>query len=405
MKRIILIAIIFFSIGLASLGALLGSPYYFYNKIVSENYRSKWYFLENFDRKFVNPDGKIEAPAPDLGNEDLWKTFHFKDTLVPLPVRNPFYYVAPIAEYDKEKDVSRLGLTIYGTGYREISKLYFVSNMFMSGAVRSQELFKLPLSRKIIQSVPSDKVWRDIFKKPLSNWNIPFSEMIYNLYLLQLRTTLLPRELVSFGALNDNTGVARLKSKNKDYITELVMTKSRGIVYSYLIITEKNNGESDLLRYKFLRDIGFRPGSESLAGIIYKEFKALPYKRKVDHEGMMYLLSAWSHQMDNEEYLKEMILYLERGEDNQRQLKPLYQFANEKYDKTFTRRLVRDVELDSEMRLKRDIELEEKEDLRKLKNRNISAGEAPLTEDQKIKNRIEEAKRSKRIKPDRMIID
>ena len=398
-------SLVFCAVLIGALGVVLASPYYFYHKIVSENYRSKWYFLEDYQDEIVTPSQALQLKEPRINNEELWKNFHFKDTMVPLPVRHPLYYTAAVLDYNKERKSTKLGVAVYGTGYREISRLYFVNNMIMANESGSQELFRLPLVKKIIKEASAEQIWRDIFKKDLSSWNIPFSEMVYNLYVLQLRSKLLPKGMINFSALDDNTGVVRLDSANKDYITELVMTRSRGVVYSYIIVTEKNNSESEVLRYKFLRDIRFRPGSEALAGIVYKEFKALTYERQVDHEGMLYLLSAWSHQMANKEFLKEMIFYLERGEDNEKQLKPLYTYGARRYGKVFSRKRVDGVDITGHMQLQRDIELEDRKELERIKASETSAEPAPLTKEQKVRNKIQEAKRSKSIKKNRMILD
>jgi len=404
MKKILLTLCLLTAIILAAAAAVFASPYYFYNEVITGKHRSHWYHISDFNPLYITPKG-VELETPNLGNEDLWTNFHFKDTVVPLPVRNPFYYVAPVVNYDKESDKTKLGLAVYGTGYREISKLFFVSNMMMGAETRSQELFKLPLVRNIIKNKSSEQVWHDLFTKSLSDWNIPFSEMAYNLYLLQLRNKLLPKDIISFGALDKNTGVARLASRNKDYITELVMTRSRGIVYSYLILTEKDNNDSKVLRYKFLRDIKFRPGSKSLSKIVYKEFKALPYKRKVDHEGMLYLLSSWSHQIDNKELLKEMILWLERGDENQKQLRPLYTYASQKYGEVFAKKLVDGLELDPEIMLKRNIELERSREIKELKEAKVEIAPKPLSAKELYQERIKRAKKSKSSKSDRMIMD
>lgn len=383
----------------------MGSPYYFYNKVITENFRSNWYFLEDYRPNLINPTQNINLQVPDLGNEDLWGNFHFRDIVIPLPTRNPLYYVAPIVNFDEARNHTRLGVTIYGTGYREISKLYFVNNMVMESEIRSQEIFKLPLVEKAIKESTDAQTWKDIFSKDISDWNIPFSDMAKNLYLLQLRSKLFPTNTLSFGALDSSTGIVTLESKNKDYITELVMTRKRGVVYSYVIVTEKENNESKLLRYKFLRDIKFRPGSESLAGIIYKEFKALPYKRKIEHEGMLYLLSAWSHNSDMKEYLREMIFYLERGEENQKQLEPLYAYSAKRYGKIFTQRDIKDLNLDPEMLLKRNIELEERRELEAISRKDNTPPRRSLSQEERNQERIKEAKKNIQIKRNRMIID
>jgi hypothetical protein len=56
--------------------------------------------------------------------------------------------------------------------------------------------------------------------------------------------------------------------------------------------------------------------------------------------------------------LKEMIYFLERGPKNGPQLKPLYRFVYDRYQKTFTTRDVGLEEDEPEIRLQRQIELE-----------------------------------------------
>ncbi|MBJ00195.1 MAG: hypothetical protein CME67_03105 [Halobacteriovoraceae bacterium] len=404
MKKIIIVTTLFFSVFIAAGAFVFALPYYMYNKTIKGGYKSSWYHVDDFSPIMLSPN-KVDLEVPNIGNEDLWQKFQLKDTYVPLPVKNPFYYVAPILDYDENNKRTRLGLTVYGTGLREISKIFFVSNAVMNSELRSQELFKLPVVARILKNKSSEQVWKDMFSKQIGEWNIPFSEMAYNLYILQLRLKLFPNSIMSFGSLNETTGIIKLPSKNKDYITELVMTRTRGVVYSYLIMTEKNNRDSNVLRYKFLQDIEFRPGSKSLASIIYKEFKALPFKKKVDHEGMFYLMSAFSHDLENRKYLKQMIYWLERGEDNQKQLKALYEFASKKYGKVFTNRLVEGLEVDPEILLQRNIELENAREIKKIKNRKVETEVRSLSQEEIYKERVESSKKNKRISPNRMIMD
>ena len=51
---------------------------------------------------------------------------------------------------------------------------------------------------------------------------------------------------------------------------------------------------------------------------------------------MILLMSAWSHHQDDKSFLKEMIQRLERGDDNQEQLRALYRYALERYKQTFS---------------------------------------------------------------------
>ena len=51
---------------------------------------------------------------------------------------------------------------------------------------------------------------------------------------------------------------------------------------------------------------------------------------------MLYLFAAWTHQMDDKKFLKEMIQFLERGREHKNQLKPLYKYSFERYGTSFS---------------------------------------------------------------------
>src|SRR5690606_31401139 len=145
---------------------------------------------------------------------------------------------------------------------------------------------------------------------------------------------------------------------DKDYKKELIMRNDNGSIYSFVLRTEINKKESMLLRAKFLQQISFVPNDRAMAKFLYTEFKHLNFSRQVDQEGMLYLYSAWTQDMENLDLLKEAIFFLERGRDNTLQLRPLYFFALKHYGKTFTtRRLFNDHE-DPALVLQRKIEIE-----------------------------------------------
>lgn len=404
MKRLILL----FLYGISGLvlvsGLLLVSPYYFYNKIINQQHSSEWFNLNSFSPTLLNPNPKITLKEPNLGNDDLWRSFHIKDTFIPLPYKNPFYFIAPILKYDPIKKFTNFGVSVYGTSDLEISKVFFVNNRVIPSVIRSQNIFKLPLATDILKSIPFEKIWKDVFSLNLNVWEVPYSELLYRLYILQLRTVILPEKFKTFSLLNDDTGVVELFSTDKDYKSELILTKQRGLIYSFLIVTDLNNNESQVLRYKYLKEISFRPSSEALSGIIYKEFKALEYKYQVGQIGMMYLLSAYSHSMDVA-YLKEMIKYLERGEKNQTSLKRLYEYAQKRYGETFANSIIKGVELEDELSLKRNIEIEDRERLRQLSEKAKKVEATQKSEEELFNDRIEKAKTNKKIRENRMIID
>lgn len=406
MKKLLAFFIIFSSLLIFGAGALFVSPYYFYSKILNNNFYSDWYSLTNFKEEYLRPQGELSIEESTLGNGNLWKQFHLIDVLIPLPVRNPFYYASPVLKYIPGEKRTEIGLKIYDNNEREISKLYFMQNKLFPSDLNGQKLFQLPIVKKHLKSISQEKIWKDLFTKKLGEWNIPFDDMAYNLYLLHLRAKLLPDKFLSFGFVkNTKTAVIELESKNKDYITELILTKSRGVIYSFVLISERENEESQQIRYKLLKETQFQGGSIHLSKIIYREFKALSYDRQIDQEGMLYLLSAWTHNPKNKDFLKEMIFYLERGQRTQRQLESLYKYAYSRYGKTFTTKDVAGVIINKNLRLQQNLELEKNANEEKLNNQVIKIEPKKLTKEEEVQLMLKKAKRNKKSQSKRMIID
>lgn len=374
---------------------LLVSPYYFYSRVLNGKSYAGWYEQPSFDEKWLEP---VEYPALTSAgdvNANLWQHFHMGDVVIPLPVRNPFYEVQPILNARASVD-GLFGLSFYSADKREISKVFFIKNIQFFNQINSQGLFKLPLIRKEILNYEQDDLWNKIFTKKLDSWNISFSEMIENLYILQLRKALLPSNFKRFGLMKGSEyALLDVESENLDFDSEYVFTRNQGIIYSMVLYTRKGNIEAEKVRYKLLSDFRFRPTSRSLAHIIHKEFTSLPYQVRTDQAGMLYLLSAWSHDPARN-YIREMIEFLERGEGNELQLSPLYDYAYEKYGMTYTRRDSKSGR--GEVHLRRKIEIErrrEEERIRRsLENKKVE--EPRLTREEELEKTLRDAKKTKR---------
>ncbi len=407
MKNFILALTFLLVLAISGAAIIFVSPYYYYNKILNNDYDSKWYSLPDFKKSYLLPGELIAGDSKELGNADLWQKFHFMDVVIPMPVKNPFFYVSPVLSYDEQSRSTSFGLRLHSESNRDISKLYFLKNRLFPNVIKSQELFKLPLIQKELKSFSREDLWRDIFTKKIEGWNITFKEMVYNLYLIQLRSKVLPERYLSYSLVKGtSTAIIELDSKNKDYITEMILTYSRGLIYSFILLTERNNEESKLVRYKFLNEVKFRGGSDRLAKILYLEYKNLEYVEQIDHRGMLFLLSAWTHANDNKSYIIEMIENLEKGKGNQKQLEALYQFALQKYGQTFTNKSIDNLNLSDDVKLKRDIELEVKREQKELLRKKVEVDKpVELTEQQKLKILLEEAKKNKRKRKNTLIID
>ena len=334
-------------------------PYVYYNKLIEGKVSHDLYKLPRWDQRFLVPPKQTAMTKVPDDFSTLWREFHLRDVIVPLPAGHPMFKTIPLVESRPDLDEPvRGGLFRSATG-REMARVYRLKNGTWNDHMDDQELFKLPMVKRELRKIPHEQVWKDLFTKDITGKKLPWQQMVYNLYLLNLRSQILPERLIKYVLLSDEKkALVEVESKNKDYRTEIIFEFDRGLLLSYLLVSELSNTDSQDLRSRFIEKISFRTSTKELAPIIYNEFKQLSFNRQTDQEGMLYLFSAWSHDMEQADMLKEMIYFLERGEKNHEQLKPLYRYAYKRYNKTFTSR---DIGLDmddDDIRLQRRIELE-----------------------------------------------
>ena len=401
------------SLLLALLGIALGVsawmistyPSKLYKQWMSGQGANNYYEIKDYRTILLNP--VPPEPIQDYKEEypELWKDFPLRSTMLPLPVRHPFFVTVPIMEFDKSAKSLQVGMSFLGPGGRENSRLYTLPVGVQKDYASGLELFKLPYVKNRINKKLPDELWKDIFTKVLVVENKPLDDKIYDLYLLYIRSKVLPKETIRYGILpTGNRAIIELESKDKDYIMELVMILDRGSVYSYVVRTEKNSQESQKLRSKFLNTISFSPSDTDMARILYTEFKQLNFSRQVDQEGMLYLFSAWSQDTNNVDLLKEMIFYLERGSKFQKHLSTMYKYAYAKYGKTFTTRDVFTDEDDPEISLQRKIELEAIGKGQQATREKVKEEAPELTPDERMNLYLKKAKEAGPVKKEEMII-
>ncbi len=365
---------------------------------------NRYYEVTNYRPLLLSPIAL--EPIPEYKEEypELWKDFPLRSTMLPLPVRHPFFITVPLLDFDKQAKTLHLGMSFVGPGGRENSRIYALPTGVQKDYTTGVDLFKLPFVKNRIVNKKPDELWKDIFSKELVIKEKSLDDMIYDLYLLYIRSKILPKETIRYGLIpGSSKAVIELKSKNLDYIMELVLIHDRGNLYSYVLRTQKNNEESRKLRSKFLSSITFSPSDTDMSRILYTEFKQLHFNRQVDQEGMLYLFSAWSQDTTNVDLLKEMIFYLERGKKYYKHLSTFYKYAYVKYGKTFTTRDVFTDRDEPEIALQRKIELEAIGKGHALKDKVQDPGPG-LTPDERMNMYLKKAKESAPAKKDEMTI-
>lgn len=398
-----IIAALIISLGLGG-WMLWRYPGSLYLKWLSGEGYNRYYEIPNYRPLLLKPVALESVPEYKEEYPELWKDFPIRSMLIPLPVRHPFFNTVPILEYDRKSKAIHLGMTFVGATGRENSRLYALPVGFEQDYTSGAELFKLPYVKNRLVKVGPEELWKDVFTKVIVPERKSLDEMIYDLYLLYIRSKVLPRESKSYGLIpKSSTAIIGLDSKDKDYFMEMVMIQNRGSIYSYVLRTEKNSPESRKLRAKFLTSITFSPTDSVMARILYTEFKQLPFVRQVDQEGMLYLFSAWSQDTSSQELLREIIFYLERGSKYPKHLAPFYKYAFARYGKTFTTRDVFMDFIDSELALQRKIELEALSKRRDIKDKIADPG-PELTPDERMNLYLKKAKEALPKKKDEMVI-
>jgi hypothetical protein len=383
-----------------------GYPYRLYSNWIQGTGWNKYYQIEGYRSQWLKP---IPAEPIDPYKEDygqLWKEFPLTNIRIPLPVRHPLYVTVPFLKSENPKSKPLVGMILLNPAGREQSRIYTIPVNILQDHTQGQELFKLPFVKNRILKLPTDKLWQDIFKYEISVKSKSIDEMIYDLYILHLRSKILPKSTIKYSLLKDDKALVELVSDDKDYRVELVMTNNNGSVYSYILRTEINNDESLKLRSKFLESITFIPIDPALGKFLYTEFKQLNFARQVDQEGMLYLFAAWTQDFTNIDMFKEMIFYLERGRGNSSQLRELYGFAVKRFGKTFTTKSLFSETDDQDIALQRRIEIEKiDKDHEVQKEKSKLPVQPDLTPDEKMNEYLKKAKEEGDQKSDDMIIN
>ncbi len=398
---------VLFTVSLVVIGGyitLKGYPYKLYSSWVRGQGWNKYYKVEGYKASYLAPTAVEEIPVYKEDYGQLWKEFPLRNSLIPLPVRHPLFKTVPLLESTGPKGQPQLGMVFLSSGERELSRIYTLPMSLYQDHSHGQDLFELPYVRKTILKFPVETVWKDLFSHRIEVRSKSLEKMIYDLYILHLRSKILPAETVRYGLIkNGESALVELASKDQDYMLELVLTYDNGSIYSYVLKTEKRSEDSRALRAKFLETVSFTPVDRAMSEFLYKEFKQLNFARQVDQEGMLYLFSAWSQDLQNVDMLKEMIFYLERGRTNAIQLRALYKFALKQYGKTFTTRKIWSDHEDPNIALQRKIEIEEIEKKLSLE-REAPVPHAELTPDEKMNLYLKKVKEELPGKPEDMTI-
>jgi hypothetical protein len=401
---------------IVSLGLIVGAiylvflaPYHIYTLTITEGVNTKFLNMKSSQKELLDGDVIDFSKTKGLdGSEGLFSVYHFSNFILPFPINHPMYSMIPSIKIEQQR--LNLGAIFRDTKNREIFSFMTEQVYPFEMTEGEQKIFQLPYFKKYITTKSNAEIWKDLFSKKLSlpvhtekNFfqslgeltQIPYSDLVYNLYILYNRHILFPHKIskLHFDQAS-SIGLVELKSEVADEKLEQIFIINNGFIYSFKMKTKLLSLASVAFRANILINLKLKLSTPDSSVAIYSEYKNITYKNRIDQKGMTYLYLAWSHDLDNQNYLRVIILFLERGKENLKFLQPFYEYAFKKFGTNLSSD--KDVILENASeKLKRKIREDLEEESR------ISAGEKTSkveenfsTPDEKIKYYLDKAKQN-----------
>lgn len=321
------------------------APYHIYTLTLTEGVNTR--FLQMDPTKSVFYDGKIiDIKRPNkMDDEGLYKTFHFYHFELPMPMNHLLFSLIPTIKI--ESSGPRLGARFQNGKNAELFSFMLEKTYKLETTSGDQKLFILPIFKNYISRKSGDEIWGDLFQKQLSLPSnegesfyeslislrkVSYKDLVYNLYILYNRRYVLPTNTQNFSYYKEkNMGIVKLPSDDPRILVERLYILHEGLIYPLVIRTRTSDSSAMNFRAKFIREIQYKSTSTDSAISIYASYKQIPYGQRIDQQGMTYLYSAWSHDPENRDYIRVIILFLERGKLNLKYLKPFYEYAYKKF--------------------------------------------------------------------------
>ncbi len=342
------IAILLLIVGIAS----FGFSGHFYFTIFKEGVDSEYINIEASENNLLL--GKNIKTTSGTLRKSIWSKAHVQNFLVPAPTSHPLLYVSPILKYRYK--YSEVGLRFLSRSGAEMLRFYERRQKILKTEIDKNKLFSIPVVRKVIYDKPQAVLFKDIFQRDIffGLKNVPefsqallfkilktnWQDLVYNLFIFKLRQDYLDFPNIDYFGWDDknNAGVVSFIGDKTGEKKEYHFYLRDGVIYSMALHFKDWNLQSKKVRSLFLNNIKFLKTNKDASVAIYGEYRTLSYKDQIGHDGLIFLLSAWSHHQDDQKFLKEMIQRLERSDDTKEQLRPLYKYAIERYKQTFSKK-------------------------------------------------------------------
>ncbi len=337
---IVLLALLFTAAFLVAI-----APYHIYTLTLTEGVNTRFLQMSSSDKALYDGNRVLLNDIDSMIDKNLFEPVHFNNFVMPMPVNHPQFSLIPVIRI--EGAGPRLGASFQNSKNVEFFSFMVERPYKFETSHGDQKLFILPFFKNYISRKNQKEVWRDLFEKKLSLpsnegksffetlstiYNVSYQDLVYNLYILYNRRFLAPNKvnaIVYYPA--KEMGIIELTSPNPKIRVERLFIIENNLIYPVLIRTKIGELSAENFRSKFISEIYQKLSSTDSAIPIYARYKQLNYGKRIDQLGMAYLYAAWSHDLSNKDFVRVIILFLERGKLNLKYLKPFYEFAYKKF--------------------------------------------------------------------------
>lgn len=354
------------------------APYHIYTLALTEGVNTRFLSMPpSADVLYDGSDLEI-LPPENMIDESFYEKFHFSHFEFPMPINHSLFSLIPLIKI--EGIGPRLGAS-FQTGKNDELFTFMLERPYkFETTFGNQKLFMLPIFKNYILRKSNAEIWKDLFRKKLSLPSnegksfyqslislrkVTYNDLVYNLFILYNRKFLAPEGAINLSFFDEKSiGIIEIKSLDPNILEEMIYTVEKGFVYPVYIKTKRTSKSAMNFRKKFIRELAYKESSSDSAISIYARYKQIPYVKRIDQQGMTYLYSAWSHDLMNQDFIRVIILFLERGKLNLKYLKPFYEFSYKKFGSTLSSESKNLSEKAPEM-LKRKMDEELKNDIKK----------------------------------------
>lgn len=386
-------------------------PYDLYSRFKAGEVKSDFLKTDKIDENVFRLLKKKEFIFSNLDTEKLWMPISVGHFNMTLPKNHPSIEFAP--KPIAFRKINYPNFSLRDTNGKNILHLNFIDRRPLNLSLPPDKIFRTALVKKYIRDKSDLQIIHDVFTKNLDVHNYTISnplkllnswsqvspnELAYNIFIYKKRKLIFEDNILELYFVKNNMVLYKIDKTNSntdgEYNFYILNIFKNGFINRLEISLRKDMPMSNLAFTRIVKSIEYDPlidSNESLK--YYTFFKSLPYSERLSNLGLLYLYAAWSLDIKNMNFIREMIQFFERNNANQSILNPVYEFARQVTGSNFSRKDSL-LDEDAQTRLKRGVEAEKKKEEMELGNFEMEDIEN-LSKSEKIKYLLKKGKKHK----------